>query len=95
MTDRYIRATFTILAASQREERRAMLAEIAESPKYRAFAEAKVKNLPQKCEECPYMAFCNGDCPRNNRTLCEGWKMFFDHSLKRFQELAAEAMLNL
>ena len=71
------------------------LAEIAESPKYRAFAEAKVKNLPQKCEECPYMAFCNGDCPRSNRTLCEGWKMFFDHSLKRFQELAAEAMLNL
>lgn len=61
------------------------------SPIYRDFSDAKMANLPTKCRECRYVGFCNGDCPRNRRTLCAGWLRFFDHALPRLRQLAIEA----
>ncbi len=63
--------------------------ELLASPVYRAFAERKRRDLPSACSACAHFAFCRGDCPRNRRTLCEGWKAFFDHALPRFHRLAA------
>ena len=66
------------------------LAEMAESSAYRAFAARKTGNLPPRCTACAYLPFCNGDCPRNRGTLCEGWSMFFAHALPTLQKLAGE-----
>ena len=61
------------------------------SPTYRRFSEAKVANLPKKCQDCRHLEFCNGDCPRNRLSLCAGWIKFFDHALPSLRELAFEA----
>ena len=69
--------------------------EMLESGTYRRFAAAKTAPLPEKCRECPYVKFCNGDCPRSRRNsasvLCEGWRKFFAHSLERFREIIESA----
>ena len=65
-----------------------------ESPIYCKFAAAKTANLPPKCRDCRHIAFCNGDCPRNRRTLCAGWQTFFDHALPTLRKLAIEAASN-
>jgi uncharacterized protein len=53
------------------------------------------------CETCSYLALCGGDCqkhrhsqgverdPRALSVLCEGWKLFYAHTLERFNQLAA------
>lgn len=69
--------------------------EMLEAGTYRRFAAAKTALLPEKCRVCPYVKFCNGDCPRSRRNsasvLCEGWKRFFAHSLERFREIIESA----
>ncbi len=51
------------------------------------------------CNDCEWCAICNGDClkhrmpggcgdPRRLSCLCEGWKMFFDHAMPTFKEIA-------
>ena len=67
-------------------------ADMVASARYRDFTEAKQRSLPAKCLMCPYLAFCNGDCPRNRQTLCAGWQKFFGHSLERLQALAEKVM---
>lgn len=64
------------------------------SPIYRRFAAAKTANLPTGCRECRHLKFCNGDCPRNRRMLCAGWRRFFDHALPTLRQLAFEAASN-
>lgn len=65
--------------------------ELLESDVYRRFAEAKCAALPDACQVCEFARFCNGDCPRNRvagrSALCAGWKMFFAHTLGRFEEI--------
>jgi uncharacterized protein len=52
-----------------------------------------------KCSNCEYLYICSGDClkhrvygtitsPQNLSWLCEGWKMFFSHTLPRLKKLA-------
>ena len=62
--------------------------EILASPLYAEFASRKTADLPRECAECEYLEFCMGDCPRNRRSLCAGWRMFFAHALPRLEELA-------
>ncbi len=62
--------------------------EMLNHPTYRAFADRKMAQLPPRCRTCAYFNFCRGDCPRNRYTLCEGWKMFFEHTLPTFRALA-------
>lgn len=57
--------------------------QMIESPAYRRFAEAKTANLPLRCRTCEFLDFCNGDCPRNRLSLCDGWRRFFAHSIER------------
>ncbi len=69
----------------------ASLAELADSPAQRVFGNTK-SVLPRKCLECPWLAACNGGCPKDRLVespngepplnyLCEGLKIFFQHSV--------------
>lgn len=75
--------------------------EMLSSDIHRNFAEAKLLSMPDACRECEYVAFCNGDCPRNRMAaagdrrggrsaLCAGWKKFFDGTLGRFEEIVSK-----
>lgn len=66
------------------------LREMLDSPAYRQFAEAKTAHLAPKCRDCEFLEFCNGDCPRNRLSLCDGWKAFFAHSVERIALAALE-----
>jgi len=69
--------------------------EMLSSPVYERFAGAKRAALPQKCLGCEFLQFCAGDCPRNARRLCDGWRRFFSHLLDsaKFAEIAASRIL--
>ncbi len=67
------------------------LAMLLESPKQKAFGQAKLASLPGFCLECEVREMCNGACPKDRfiRTpdgepglnyLCEGYKLFFNHT---------------
>lgn len=68
-------------------------------PMYEQFG-ARKRQRPAQCETCPYVRFCAGDCPKNRpgkgdergrlSTLCKGWMTFYEHTLDRFAELAAQ-----
>jgi len=50
-----------------------------------------------QCDSCEWLKLCHGDCqkmrgadakPDTLSTLCEGWQMFYEHTMARFKELA-------
>ena len=60
------------------------------------FADRK-QHLPDTCLNCKYFHLCHGGCPKDRphrgdvpaaSILCEGYKMFFSHTLPRLQWLA-------
>ncbi|MDP4223900.1 MAG: anaerobic sulfatase maturase [Bacteroidota bacterium] len=68
------------------------LSDFLDSPQQVAFGERKKLLLPDYCVECEVRAMCNGECPKNRfiktpdgdeglNYLCEGYKVFFRHSL--------------
>ncbi len=68
-----------------------------ESPLYREFGTRK-SAVHEKCRLCEYRALCMGCCPKNRfpagdwkslSALCDGWKMFYAHTLERFGKIAA------
>lgn len=65
---------------------------IVASPIYARFAAAKTTSLPERCGQCEFLGFCNGDCPRSRQRLCKGWRKFFSHALPRLRELAEEVL---
>ena len=70
--------------------------ELLDSPVYRSFGDRKGLMHPG-CRECEFHDLCMGDCqkqryyggedPGRQSWLCEGWKMFYAHSLSRFRRL--------
>ncbi|MFC1739417.1 anaerobic sulfatase maturase [Planctomycetota bacterium] len=74
--------------------------EIASSGKKLKFARLK-KNLSNKCLLCRQLDVCRGGCMKdripfdkndfgNESYLCQAYKKFFDYSMPRFMQLAAE-----
>ena len=72
--------------------------QMAESQVYKAFG-ARKSDLHEDCPVCPYFRYCAGDCPKNRvghssgaanklSHICEGMKMFYEHTLPRFRQLA-------
>ncbi|RKX87641.1 MAG: anaerobic sulfatase maturase [Spirochaetes bacterium] len=66
-------------------------------PLYEDFGKRKMQ-LNKKCITCKWLPLCNGDCqkmrgpdsnPETLSTLCEGWRIFYDHTMERFEKLAA------
>ncbi|MFO7979933.1 MAG: anaerobic sulfatase maturase [Candidatus Aminicenantes bacterium] len=75
------------------------LASLIDSPKQKKFGQDKKDKLPKKCRQCHYLSLCQGECPANRfvkktgekhslNYLCEGYKMFFSHSLPYFRAMA-------
>ena len=72
-------------------------AELYQSPAFKAFGACKAAWNPT-CDTCPWLDVCAGDCPKHRYAgardsrrlsyLCEGWRLFYAHTLPRFQELA-------
>ncbi|MGD9030233.1 MAG: anaerobic sulfatase maturase [Anaerolineae bacterium] len=75
------------------------LVQLVESPRQRAFGQAKAQ-LPQVCRDCDVRFVCHGGCPKNRlarraesgepmNVLCEGYRAFFHH-IERPMGLIAE-----
>jgi uncharacterized protein len=73
---------------------------LAVSSKKRAFARTK-KNLCNKCIVCRHLAVCRGGCMKDRAPFdkenygresyfCEAYKQFFDYTIPRFLQIAAE-----
>ena len=73
-------------------------ADFTKSDLYAKFGERK-RQWNAKCADCEFLRFCAGCCPKNRpghgvdpaalSALCEGWKIFFEHTLERFKLLAS------
>ena len=74
------------------------LAELIESPKQKAFGQAKKDSLPRYCKECPVLSLCNGGCPKDRFTqtpdgqdglnyLCEGYRTYYRHLQPQLEEV--------
>jgi uncharacterized protein len=76
------------------------LAELLDSPRQKAFGQAKLDTLPACCRTCEVRAMCHGGCPKDRflRTpagetglnyLCAGYKRFFTHCQPFVTEVTA------
>ncbi len=57
----------------------------------------KKRKWNKKCSTCKWLKLCHGDCqkmrgpnanPDTLSTLCEGWEIFYEHTMERFENLA-------
>lgn len=75
------------------------LAAMIDSPKQKAFGEAKKTSLPQDCLECDVRFACHGGCPKDRilmsssgepglNYLCEGYQYFFRHITPQMNRLS-------
>lgn len=76
------------------------IAEMAKSDQQLFFEQRKQDTLSRQCQNCPFIKACGGDCPKNRfaknedgefvSCLCEGFRLFFNHSRKHFEFMANE-----
>jgi uncharacterized protein len=71
------------------------LHEIFASPHFQSFGQKKQPDNPN-CLSCRYLNLCMADCPKHRRftadhksALCQDWLAFYDHTIDRFELLAA------
>lgn len=75
------------------------LLSLVDSPAQSAFGTRKRETLTKQCLECPYLAMCNGGCPRDRfglsdageegqYYLCAGLRRFFRYADSRLEILA-------
>ncbi len=80
------------------------LADLAASPRQRAFGLDKRRTLPRFCRECSVRFMCNGGCPKDRflttsdgepglNYLCDGYRAFFTH-VHRPMTLMADLLRN-
>lgn len=76
------------------------LTELLNSPVQVEFGKRKLTDLPEYCLNCNVLEMCNGECPKNRfintptgeaglNYLCEGYKLFFNHSLPFIKAVSA------
>lgn len=76
------------------------IAEMAKSDQQLFFEQRKQDTLSRQCQNCPFIKACGGDCPKNRfaknedgefvSCLCEGFRLFFNHTRKHFEFMANE-----
>jgi len=87
--DHFVRSQFRIGDVSN-------LSEAANCPTQQVFGQAKA-NLPGKCRDCPWLALCNGGCPKDRfgkpglNVLCDGLTAFFAHAVPELRAVVAMA----
>ncbi len=69
--------------------------EILNSSKRLEFGLSKRNSLPNECQECKFRFACTGECPKHRfengkNALCEGYKMFYEHTEPYFRFMAEE-----
>lgn len=69
--------------------------EILNSNKRLAFGLSKRNSLARECQLCKFRTICVGECPKHRfengkNALCEGYKMFYEHTEPYFQFMANE-----
>ncbi|MCK5845622.1 MAG: SPASM domain-containing protein, partial [Victivallales bacterium] len=72
-----------------------------ESKLYAEFGKRK-RLWNAKCADCKFLRYCAGCCPKNRPlhgadptklgVLCEGWTLFFEHTIQRFKLLASRIL---
>ncbi|AMF99936.1 MULTISPECIES: anaerobic sulfatase maturase [Vibrio harveyi group] len=72
------------------------LAQMACDPKQQSFGLDKTHSLSQQCQQCPYLKFCFGGCPkdrvRSNKEsspqnyLCSGLRAFYQHAIPALKQ---------
>ena len=71
------------------------LRELMSSPAVADFAYRKWTTLPRRCQQCPYLPACNGECPQHRdpktgvNVLCEGYRAFFEHVAPAMDKMRA------
>lgn len=76
------------------------LGELVESPRQRAFGDAKKDLLPRYCRDCPVLFLCNGGCPKDRfvdtpdgegglNYLCEGYRSYYSHVQPYLEKILA------
>lgn len=67
-------------------------AQLVDAGLYRDFGAGKRPDDPA-CGSCRFLALCMGDCPKNRTAgrsaLCADWKLFYQHTIDRFERLVA------
>jgi uncharacterized protein len=74
------------------------LQELADSPAQRRFGDAKRDQMPALCRACPWLAVCNGGCPKDRilpsvqddfalNYFCPGLRRFFTHAEKPLRQV--------
>lgn len=76
------------------------LAEMAKSDQQLFFEQIKQDSLARQCQKCEFLQACGGDCPKNRfikneeneyiSCLCQGFRLFFNHTRKHFSFMANE-----
>lgn len=76
------------------------IAEMAKSDRQLFFEQYKKDSLSARCKSCVFLGACGGDCPKNRiaqtaegeaiSCLCQGFRMFFEHTRKHFEFMANE-----
>ncbi|NLC43726.1 MAG: anaerobic sulfatase maturase [Clostridiales bacterium] len=71
-------------------------ADLQNSSKYLEFGNRKA-DWNKECSQCEFLTYCAGDCPKHRSNsenedshlswLCEGWKMFYQHSIPGLRKL--------
>ena len=75
------------------------LAEMVDGPLQTQFGQDKKDKLPRYCRECKFLSVCHGGCPKDRliqtpdgepglNYLCEGYKLFFAHTIPVFEKMA-------
>ena len=69
--------------------------ELMDSPAQNRFRREKKESLPSACRTCPWLALCNGGCPKDRFSdapgggkryyLCEGLQSFFSYAVPRLK----------
>ncbi len=73
--------------------------DLISSDQQQDFGKEKQASLPQHCEKCKFHFTCHGECPKNRiletpdgeenlNWLCDGLKVFFEHTQKHMQTLS-------
>lgn len=80
------------------------LTEMVKSDRQLYFEQYKQDSLSSRCKDCPYLYICGGDCPKNRidttpegepiSSLCDGFKMFFEHTRRYFEFMVDELKNN-
>lgn len=75
--------------------------EMMMSERQREFGARKMGSLTAQCRACKWLSQCHGECPKNrislsvdgepgHNYLCEGYRMFFEHTEPYFEFMASE-----